>query len=302
MNKSFYYLKLLMRISMDHYLFVSCFTDGNKEIQGSALGPDWSINLELVGGLKTQEKRKIHIEYSSQVKRIFSREDFQMNCVQLSTCRTPSTFMNKSDWNVYVELTNDSIYGADFVVSATGVVPNIDIEIIRDEIGLGADGGIKVDNNMRTNLIDIYAAGDVCTASWDPAPHWFQMRLWTQARQMGVYAANCMVSNSQGQDTHLDFCFELFAHMTNFFGYKICLLGKYNGQGLGTDCEYLVRYTKGDEYVKVVLKDGKMFGAVLIGETDLEETFENLIINELDLSRYGENLLDPNIDIEDFFD
>ena len=45
-----------------------------------------------------------------------------------------------------------------------------------------------------------------------------------------------------------------------------------------------------------------MEGAILIGETDLEETFENLILNQMDLSIYGEDLLDPNIDIEDYFD
>lgn len=45
-----------------------------------------------------------------------------------------------------------------------------------------------------------------------------------------------------------------------------------------------------------------MVGAVLIGETDLEETFENLILNQMDLTLYGEDLLNPNIDIEDYFD
>ena len=56
------------------------------------------------------------------------------------------------------------------------------------------------------------------------------------------------------------------------------------------------------EYIKVVMKEGKMQGALLIGDTDLEETFENLILNQMDLSSYGEHLLDPDIDIEDYFD
>lgn len=43
-----------------------------------------------------------------------------------------------------------------------------------------------------------------------------------------------------------------------------------------------------------------MVGAVLIGETDLEETFENLILNKMDLSQF--DLLDPSVDLEDFFD
>ena len=90
--------------------------------------------------------------------------------------------------------------------------------------------------------------------------------------------------------------------MTHFFGYKIILLGKYNGQGLGKDFEVLLRCTKGKEYVKVVVHQGKIHGALLIGETDLEETLENLILNQMDISSFGEYLLDPNVDIEDYFD
>ena len=48
-----------------------------------------------------------------------------------------------------------------------------------------------------------------------------------------------------GEEISLDFCFELFAHSTKFFGFKVILLGKYNGQGLGEDCEVLLRYTIG---------------------------------------------------------
>ena len=95
----------------------------------------------------------------------------------------------------------------------------------------------------------------------------------------------------------------MFSHATNFFGYKVILLGLFNAQGLDVkDYEILLRVTKRKEYVKVVLKNGKMQGAILIGQTDLEETFENLILNQMDLSVYGEDLLNPDIDIEDYFD
>lgn len=33
-----------------------------------------------------------------------------------------------------------------------------------------------VDSEMRTNIPDVYAAGDVCTVQWDPWPQmWFQV-------------------------------------------------------------------------------------------------------------------------------
>lgn len=48
-----------------------------------------------------------------------------------------------------------------------------------------------------------------------------QMRLWSQARQMGAYSAKCMVADLHQEDIHMDFCFELFAHVTKFFNYKV---------------------------------------------------------------------------------
>ena len=155
---------------------------------------------------------------------------------------------------------------------------------------------------MHTSLPDIYAAGDICTAAWHPIPVWQQMRLWTQARQTGWYAAKCMAAASVGESIDMDFSFELFTHVTKFFNYKVVLLGKYNAQGLGSNYELLLRCTKGQEYIKAVLQNGRMMGAVLIGETHLEETFENLILNQMNLSAYGEDLLDPDIDMEDYFD
>lgn len=51
-----------------------------------------------------------------------------------------------------------------------------------------------------------------------------------------------------GENVMLDFCFELFAHVTRFFGQKVVLLGRYNGQGLeSSDQELIIRQTKGEE-------------------------------------------------------
>lgn len=47
------------------------------------------------------------------------------------------------------------------------------------------------------------------------------MRLWTQARQMGWYAGRCMAAHSLSEGIELDFCFELFSHITKFFNYKV---------------------------------------------------------------------------------
>ena len=52
----------------------------------------------------------------------------------------------------------------------------------------------------------------------------------------------------------------------------------------------------------MILLEGRILGSVLIGETDYEETFENLILNQIDVSYLGSDLINPDIDITDYFD
>ncbi|XP_054135577.1 pyridine nucleotide-disulfide oxidoreductase domain-containing protein 1-like [Melozone crissalis] len=251
-----------------------------------------------------QFSHKVHIEILCEVEKILLQQEFIH--LQQTSLTFPKGEKNvEADevlWPVYVELTNGKIYGCNFIVSATGVVPNVEPFLDGNNFAVGEDGGLKVDKHMHTSLPDVFAAGDICTAAWEPSPVWHQMRLWTQARQMGWYAAKCMAAEALGESIDMDFSFELFAHITKVFNYKVVVLGKYNAQGLGSEHELMLRCTKGHEYIKVVMQNSRMMGAVLIGETDLEETFENLILNQMDLSAYGEDLLNPDIDIEDYFD
>ena len=66
--------------------------------------------------------------------------------------------------------------------------------------------------------------------------------------------------------------------------------------------EIWVRVTPGREYVKLTVWRGKLVGALLVGNTELEEVCENLILSALDISEVGVGLLDPDIDIADYFD
>jgi hypothetical protein len=44
--------------------------------------------------------------------------------------------------------------------------------------------------------------------------------LSAQARQMGLFAGKCMHAHTNNEEVDLDFSFELFTHVTSFFGYK----------------------------------------------------------------------------------
>ncbi|VDN26362.1 unnamed protein product [Gongylonema pulchrum] len=83
---------------------------------------------------------------------------------------------------------------------------------------------------------------------------------------------------------------------------QVIFLGRFNGEGVEKPWRILMRITKDLEYVKLILTDGRIQGAVLVGETDLEEVIENLILNQIDVSQVEEGLLDPDIEIADYFD
>ena len=247
----------------------------NASILGSALGPDWYNGISLDG---TSSTKQLEIEYGCQIGNV-------------TTCS------DESDYNLKVELTNGRTLYSDVLVSATGVIPNSDL--FKDQLTLSeTDQGIIVDKRMRTSAPNVYAAGDICSIPWKECENWKQMRLWTQALQQGFYTARSM-SAPYDEVIEPDMSFELFTHSTKLFGFKVIMLGRFQEW---EGCQCFFRISPGLEFVKLVVSNDRVQGALLIGETDLEEVMENLILNQMDISQLGESILDPNIDIEDYFD
>eukprot|EP00126_Sphaerothecum_destruens_P010556 Sdes_comp20773_c0_seq1m16805 len=206
-----------------------------------------------------------------------------------------------------------------------------------------ASNGLLVDTQMRVGcypsvastqeetlcaFLNVYAAGDCCsTHLWGmPTPQhlWFQKRLWAQSRAMGRHAADCMfqhrvdvmdVPATLAGDSSpygpfrtnvddLDFYFYLFTHTTHFFGQPVILLGLYECQGLDRSrCSFQIRKTSSKEFIKLVIHDSRIKGAILVGDgCHLAETLENIILNQSDIRGFQKFFLDPDVDIEDYFD
>uniref|UniRef100_A0A915DJP2 RNase H type-1 domain-containing protein n=1 Tax=Ditylenchus dipsaci TaxID=166011 RepID=A0A915DJP2_9BILA len=182
-----------------------------KETVGCALGPNWLDSLQQASTSKT---RHVHVI-----------RDAEVTHVQGSVAPTNqsssiiSLFPENTKWNIWATLSTGEVVGCDLVIEATGVNPNSDMWSREcNMLAISEDGGILVDEHMMTTVADVYAAGDVCTASWaKDKPHWSQIRLWTQARQMGIYCARAMVE----PDILLDIAFDLFSHVTTFLATRL---------------------------------------------------------------------------------
>ena len=397
---------------------------------GSALGPHLRKKLAEIPHKHGEEPEPLHIHFEMQVVAIYDRlqgqwlhgldgsadssADLGAKTQQLAerdgengvTYRF-AVFIDSATQDNDKKRNGEIILDCDFVVTAVGVQPNSQG---CDALQLDDDGSILVNETMQTSDPHVYAAGDCCNyqrSGWRAVEqgegrdkslkhNWMQMRLWAQARVMGLYAAQCINEGQysllpRGPSSRNDWAFEMFAHCTNFFGFKVVLLGRFNGQGLGRDSEaairtvhvstskltesrnrdinqenrevsdnrhdkssgidfgqrkrgrfnaacvcckddpganlgclfsglgpsrrkkggngvntsgieVAIRFSPGQEYIKLVLVRGRVVGALLIGETDLEETFENLILNRIDVGHLGSQLLDPEHDLEDYFD
>jgi pyridine nucleotide-disulfide oxidoreductase domain-containing protein 1 len=213
-----------------------------------------------------------------------------------------------------VTLSDGEVLLVDYVVSATGVHPRT---FSCPTAMLGPTGGIEVDAMGRSRSFScIFAAGDCADAdalarcmplggSGNRGSLWFPLRTWGQGKTMGEQCARCMLDTPDEALTY-----SIFAHVTEFFEWKVVLLGLFDGrQPLHWDetiapwsIRVLVSIVDGEYYVRVTLHEGRVVGAVLIGETDLEDTMENLILSGLDVSALGDDLLNPDFDLSDYFD
>lgn len=278
--------------------------------RGGAAGPDWT--------------RRLHQNQSSKGRRFRLRVRTDASLTRVERATRGGADDSKRTRGPYVAVLGDGErIEMDVLVSAVGVDPAPRVQWLPEgSFPRGADGGVAVDRAFRTmgpHGHDVYAAGDCASCELregrskgllaekdgisTAAVPWFQMRLWSQARTSGTFVARVMCGECD--DDAWGFNYELFVHSTSFFGARCVFLGLYNGQLLdNVDEKDVTTYSRrGDgSFARVLLVRGVMRGAVLIGDVESAETFENLILDGIDLSRFGPTLLDPEVDIDDYFD
>jgi nitrite reductase (NADH) large subunit len=146
------------------------------------------------------------------------------------------------------------------------------------------DKGVLVDDKMRTNFANIYAAGDVAQAL--DLVH-------------GDYRVATSVANAQAQGetagsnmagVERSFRGVVPSNTMQIYGISFTSMGTAIPPGPGFE-EITGPYPRDSVYKKLVLKDGKLVGALLLGEIDDAKTAEELIARAADLSAVKDRLL-----------
>ncbi len=141
--------------------------------------------------------------------------------------------------------------------------------------------GLIIDEKGKTNVDNVYGAGDITGRN----------PIWPTAVKEGIIAANNMLGNEM--------------IMTDFFGSKNTM----NFVGIATmslgdtepkDETYKVEVKiDGDNYKKIIHKDGKIYGALIQGDLSYAGVLTQLIKENIDISKVTKSIFD--IDYADFF-
>ncbi len=176
---------------------------------------------------------------------------------------------------------------AELLGVAIGVVLNLEF---LEGSGIETRAGILVDEHMRTNVEDVYAAGDVAQA-FDPVHGEHRVNTsFMNALRTGQIAGANMAGGEERLEGSISF------NLINIYGIPVAGMGENLAEGEG--CEAIADGPKGDEYKKYVLSDGKLVGATLIGNTTEARSLEQLITAQVDVGSIRDRLLDGGFDLK----
>ena len=167
----------------------------------------------------------------------------------------------------------------DLILVSAGVRCNVRLA---QEAGLEVNRGVVVDEHLRTSAEDIYAAGDVAE---------FRGRLYgiipaclEQARVAAVNMLGREQAKYQGT---------IPSNVLQVVGVDCVSIGVVHPEE--GSCQEL-RKSEAGVYKKLVLKDGRLVGAILLGDKKDVAPISRLIRAGVDVSRYAERLLSDDFD------
>jgi len=185
----------------------------------------------------------------------------------------------------------------DMVVLSVGIKPAVDLAR-NAGIEIGSLGGIKVDSEMMTSSPDIYAAGDVVETFDIARDANFINAIWVCAFEQGGIAG----LNMAGKKTSYEGSYRRNS-IGNFIGIPAISMGVTHAD-VCTECApgdqfQEVRKRTKDTYRKLILKNGRIIGAILVGQTQKAGLFSILLKKRVDVSEFIPKLMSPSLNFLD---
>lgn len=213
------------------------------------------------------------------------REHLEANGIEISTGLAAGEIIGKDEAEGII-LDDGNVLPCGLIVVAKGAEANLDI--VKSEVKTGM--GIKVDEYLRTDRDDIFASGDVAE-TYDI----FQERpevnqIWPAAVRQGKIAGQ----NMTGQMTRYEGSYGM--NSLDFFDLAFISFGLFNTKE-SEGYEELIRLdTKRVAYRKIVLKDNRIVGGILINDVERHGILLHLALERVDISDIKDALVDEYFD------
>jgi NADPH-dependent 2,4-dienoyl-CoA reductase/sulfur reductase-like enzyme/Fe-S-cluster-containing hydrogenase component 2/pSer/pThr/pTyr-binding forkhead associated (FHA) protein/CRP-like cAMP-binding protein len=195
----------------------------------------------------------------------------------------------------------------ELVLIAIGIEPNLDF--IKAS-GIAYKQGIQVDNYMRTNVPDIYAAGDVIETTDVVSGRARLLGQWYPAIQQARTAAHNMYTALHtlpgSQPDHYSWSHEYrnYYNASFLFGLDFVSIGQTTvpqRQG-STLYKEIIALPEPRNYRKVILQHGILVGALFLGKRDQALAFKRAIDHHIDVTTIVAHLFEDSFDFEGWLD
>lgn len=182
-----------------------------------------------------------------------------------------------------VKLSNGDILNADLVISATGVKSNIQF---LDGSGINTDQGVLVNDQLQSNIADIYAAGDVCQGKDFSTGEYSVQAIQPTAADHGRVAAMNMAGRKAIHQGSVNM------NVLDTMGLISSSYGLWMGVDGGDTVE--LSDTGRYRYINLQFQDDVLVGAQALGLTNHVGVLRGLIQTRLPLGKWKHHLMkDP---------
>ncbi len=182
------------------------------------------------------------------------------------------------------------------------VLLGIGIEPITDFVknaGIACGRGVKVDGAMRTNVADIYAAGDLIETT-DPITNKARViGQWYPSIQQARAASYSMLDLL---DTEHIFRFGNFYNASFLYGLEFASVGISSIPKGGKGYQEIAADPQPRHYQKVILKDGVPVGMLALGDRSSVLVYKRAVDHQVNLSAVAARLFAPDFNLSAWLD
>ncbi|CAH2030875.1 NAD(P)/FAD-dependent oxidoreductase [Trichlorobacter ammonificans] len=257
-------------------------------IGGGLIGLKAAEGLNLLGKAVTVVEladRVLSSAFDRPAGKIVARK-MRANGIDVITEDTVASVSGEGNAISGVTLKSGDFLPCDTVVVAIGVRPATGF---LQGSGVQVNRGVVVDNHMRSSVPDIFAAGDVAEAEDFFSREKNPMPIWPDAYIQGAVAGTAMAGGEREYEGGLAM------NSIEFFKVSTISMGVTNPKNpeeyeilTATDIENY-------QYRKLVLQEGRLVGAVLVGNVDRAGILSGLIKNRTDISTWKQQLLHDDV-------